>query len=138
MDSFLRHPVLLLPELKKSFLSDASHSRGHGQEEGRGSHRGVYGDQGRPVPGCGGLAAQEDQEAEDPHQELDDEEPHGEEPQPGVDAVEVGDGVRVALLVCPEGVVVPGGQEPQHHAGDGQDVEEGVQELGVDTTTTMT
>ena len=95
------------------------------------------GDQGRPVPGRGGLTAQEEEEAEHSNQELEEEQAHGEQAQPGVDAVEVGDGVSIAILVCPQGVIVPDCKEAQHHAGDGQDVEEGVQELVVDAATAM-
>ena len=57
---------------------------------------------------------------------LQQKQPHSDKSQPGVNAVEMGDGISIAILVCPKRVIVPGCKEAQNHTGDGKYVEEGV------------
>ena len=61
--------------------------------------------------------------------DLEGEESHDGESDPGVEAVEVGDGRGVAVAVGAEVVRVEHGDEADDDAGDGQDVEDGVQQL---------
>ena len=93
------------------------------------------GDQPRPEPGSGSLAGEQQQEAEQPEEELQGEGGHGGEAKPGVDAVEVEDGILLAVWTLPQALVVPDGEEGEDDAGDGEEVEDGVEELRVDTAT---
>lgn len=84
------------------------------------------GDEGGPAAGGGVLTAQQDEEAEEAHDELQSKQAHGDESHPAVQGVEVADG-RLRQVV-----VVQDRDEAHHDAGHGQGVEDGVEELDVD------
>lgn len=122
-----------LPEFEQRCLRDASDAGGDGHEEGGGAQGGVDGDHAGAEGGGGRGAAHEQQETEHAGHELEEEHCHGGQAQPAVDAVEVRDGfVRLEL------VIVPGGDEAHHDAGDGQQVEHGVKQLAPDSFATST
>ena len=120
-------PISVSPQFVECRLSNAGDAGGHGQEEGGGAQAGVDRRHGGPEGGGGGGAAVEEEEGEGAGAELEQEHPHGGEAQPGVDAVHVRDGLGLG-----EGVVVPGGHEADDDAGDGEEVEHGVDQLAPD------
>ena len=125
------HPPGVVPaDLEESLLSEAAHSGGHGEDEGGRPEDGVDRHQPGPEPGRGALAAQQQEEAEEPQEELEGEESHGAQTQPGVDAVEVEERPLGPALV------VPDGEEGDDYAGDRQEVEEAVHQLAGDTPAT--
>ena len=119
--------MIFSPEFVESCLGDAGNAGGHGQEEGGGAQAGVDRRHGGPEGGGGGGAAVEEEEGEGAGDELEEEHAHGGQAQPGVDAVHVGDGLGLG-----QGVVVPGRHEADDDAGDGQEVEHGVDQLAPD------
>ena len=148
-----------LPEFKERLLRESSYRRGDGEEEGGDAERRVDGNEGGPEGGGGALATQQEEETEetddkleqkrivsqesggflpvdDAMTDLEEEEAHGGESQPGVETVEVRDGGGPAVGRHAVLVVVPGGDEPHDDTGDSQEVEHGVEELGPDATTT--
>ena len=119
--------VIFSPEFVESCLGDAGNAGGHGQEEGGGAQAGVDRHHRRPEWGGGGGAADEEEEGEDTRDELEEEHGHGGESEPGVNAVHVRDGLWLG-----PGVVVPGSHEAEDDAGDGHQVEHGVDQLAPD------
>ena len=119
--------ISVSPQLVEGCLSDAGDAGGHCQEEGGGAQAGVDRRHGGPEGGGGGGAAVEEEEGEGAGDELEEEHAHGGQAQPGVDAVHVGDGLGLG-----QGVVVPGRHEADDDAGDGHEVEHGVDQLAPD------
>ena len=147
-----------LPEFEERLLRESGYRRGDGEEEGRNAKRRVDGNERGPEGGGGALATQQEEETEETDDKLkqkkrtvsqeswdpvddvmtnlEEEEAHGGESQPGVETVEVRDGGGPAVGRHAVLVVVPGGDEPHDDTGDSQEVEHGVEELGPDATTT--
>ena len=121
------HPPGVVPaDMEESLLSDAADGGGEAEAEGGRPEDGVDRDQPGSEASRGSLAGQEEEEAEESQEELEGEESHGGQTQPGVEAVEVEDGRLGPALV------VPDCQEPHDDAGDGQQVEQAVDQLAVD------
>ena len=112
--------------MEESLLSDAADGGGEAEAEGGRPEDGVDRDQPGSEASGGSLAGQEEEEAEESQEELEGEESHGGQAQPGVEAVEVEDGRLGPALV------VPDCQEPHDDAGDGHEVEHGVDQLAPD------
>ena len=91
------------------------------------------GNHGGPAGGRGGGAAHQQQEAEHPRDELHQEHPHGGQPHPGVDAVQVVNTTFWLVLV-----EVPGSDEANDDTGNCQQMEHGVEQFTPDSLATST